>query len=166
MKKSGFFTPLTVLLLAALVLSGVGLLSSCSSPYRYSSNGERIYFTATSSSGQSITSSGGATTMMFRRTTCVSCHGPEGAGGRVNMMMMRSFDVPDITWDKLTETEHGDVSGEAEHEEHPPYTEETLKRAITRGIDPGGELLDDLMPRWRMSEEDLNDLVDFIKALK
>jgi mono/diheme cytochrome c family protein len=164
MKKSGFFTSLTVLLLAALVLGAVGLLGSCSSSYRYDSNGERIYFTATSSSGQSITYSGSI--RMMHTITCANCHGPEGKGGRANMMMW-SFEVPDITWDKLTQEEHHEEQeGADEHEEHPPYTEETLKRAITRGIDPAGEPLDDLMPRWQMSNGDLDDLVDFIKTLK
>ncbi len=82
-------------------------------------------------------------------------------------MMMWSFNVPDITWDNLTEEEHREEpdSGE-EHEEHPPYTSETLKLAITRGINPAGEPLDEEMPRWQMSTQDLNDLVDFIKTLK
>jgi hypothetical protein len=81
-------------------------------------------------------------------------------------MMMWSFNTPDITWDNLAEMEgHGEETGEDEHEEHPPYTEETLKRAITRGIDPAGEPLDDIMPRWRMTESDLSDLVEFIKTL-
>lgn len=82
-------------------------------------------------------------------------------------MMMWSFKTHDITWNNLTEA--GNYKGEPakeEHEEHPLYTEETLKIAITRGIDPSGEPLDELMPRWRMSERDLDKLVDFIKALK
>ncbi len=53
-----------------------------------------------------------------------------------------------------------------EHEEHPPYTEETLKSAITRGINPAGDPLDEAMPRWRMSGQDLDDLVVFIKTLE
>ena len=82
-------------------------------------------------------------------------------------MMMSYFDVPNITWDKLTQEEHHEEeSGEGEHEEHPPYTKETLKRAITRGINPAGEPLDELMPRWRMSEQDLGDLVEFIMTLE
>lgn len=82
-------------------------------------------------------------------------------------MMMSYFDTPNITWDVLTqEEEHEEEPGKTEHEEHPPYTEETLKRAITKGIDPAGEPLDDEMPRWRMSEQDLDDLVEFIKTLE
>ncbi len=149
------------------------LLISCALPYRwvggyqpgsFESNGERIYFTAESSSGQPVTYSGGAT-MMRQRTACVNCHGPEGKGGRVNMMMW-SFNTPDITWNNLTEAgNHEGEPAEEKHEEHPPYTEETLKRAITRGIDPAGDSLDDIMPRWRMTKSDLSDLAEFIKAL-
>jgi len=104
--------------------------------------------------------------MMHSGTACVNCHGQEGRGGRVTMMMW-SFKAPDITWANLTEEKgHEEQASEEEHEEHPPYTEETLKRAITRGINPGGEPLDELMPRWRMSQQDLADLVAFIKTLK
>ena len=82
-------------------------------------------------------------------------------------MMMWSFDTPDITWDKLTQEEHHEEESDTdEHEEHPPYTEETLKSAITRGINPAGEPLDEEMPRWIMSGQDLDDLVDFIKTLE
>lgn len=172
--KRSYFTLLPTLLLVALVLTAASLLTSCSLPYRwvgdygrgsFQSNGERIYFTAESSSREPISSSGGFP-MMRRRATCVNCHGPGGKGGRVTMMMMGRFDVPDITWGTLTQEErHEEERGGEEHEEHPPYTEETLKRAIIRGIDPAGERLDEYMPRWRMSKPDLDDLVEFIKTL-
>ncbi len=102
---------------------------------------------------------------MMRPITCANCHGPEGRGGRVTMMMS-SFSVPDITWGKLTQEEHHEEDTDKdEHEEHPPYTEEPLKSAITRGINPAGEPLDDEMPHWSMSGQDLDDLVGFIKTL-
>ena len=174
MKKTKAFALLSGSLLVALAVGVASLSTSCSLPYRWTgdyqsssfeSNGERIYFTAESSSGAPIRYSG-ESTMMRNRTACVDCHGPEGKGGRVTMMMW-SFKTPDITWDKLAQEEnHKEDSGKDEHEEHPPYTEETLKRAITRGDDPAGEPLDELMPRWRMSEPDLDDLVEFIKTLK
>ncbi len=138
MKKLAFLAILAV----ALVLSVATLSASCSLPYKwvgdygygsFESNGERIYFMAESSSGEPITYSGGAT-MMRQRIACVSCHGTGGRGGRVAMMMWR-FDAPGITWDNLTQEEpHKEELGQEEHEEHPPYTEETLKSAITRLI--------------------------------
>ncbi len=159
----------TALKVAGPALVGALLLSSCSSPFgtavnvNYSSNGERIYFSATSVSGRAITSSGGI--MMMHQLACANCHGAAGRGGRVNMMMW-TLEVPSITWDGLTaEPGHDEDEDTGEHDEHPPYTEDTLKRAITRGLDPGGEPLDEAMPRWRMSETDLDDLVDFIKTL-
>ena len=75
-----------------------------------------------------------------------------------------SLILPGITLPE--EEEHEEKAGHEEHEEHPPYTEETLKRAITQGLNPAGEPLEELMPRWQMSEQDLDDLVDFIKTLK
>jgi cytochrome c oxidase subunit 2 len=155
-------------LTTALVLSTVGVFTNCSSPVTpggqvsgtsFDSNGQRIYFTATSSSGEAITPEG--FTMMMHRISCVDCHGPKGKGGTV-YMMMRSFDVPNITWPELTGQEHE----EAGHEDHPPYTEETLKQAITQGLDPAGKPLDEFMPKWRMSSQDLDDLVTFIKTLQ
>jgi cytochrome c oxidase subunit 2 len=156
----------------AIILSAVIVFAGCSSPgyspvepggqvpsASFESNGQRIYFTATSSSGEAITPEG--FTMMMHRIACVDCHGSEGKGGTVSMMM-QSFDVPNITWSHLTEEEHEEEG----HEDHPPYTEETLKRAITQGLDPAGEPLDEFMPKWQMSAPDLSDLVDFIKTLK
>lgn len=79
-------------------------------------------------------------------------------------MMMRISQVPDIRYDTLTSEEHGGHEEEGE-EGHPPYTEETIKRAITEGVNPDGEPFDWPMPRWSMSDADLNDLVDFLKSL-
>jgi cytochrome c oxidase subunit 2 len=121
------------------------------------SNGQRIYFYSTSDYGDRVTYTGGPGMMMQGPLACVTCHGADGHGGRVNFMM-QSYDIPNITWPELT--------GPDPDMEHPPYTEETLKQVITQGIDPGGSLLEYPMPRWQMSEQDLNDLVNFIKTLK
>jgi len=48
---------------------------------------------------------------------------------------------------------------------HESYTDETIKQAITEGVEPDGEPLDWPMPRWSMSDEDLNDLIEFLKTL-
>jgi cytochrome c oxidase subunit 2 len=130
----------------------ITLLASCSS-IQYKSNGERIYFTAASSSGKPIISQG--FTMMHGRIACVNCHGADGNGGNVHMMMT-NFEAPDITWVELT----------GPHEHHAPYTEATIKDAIIKGVEPNGEELEIYMPRWQMADEDLDDLLSFLKTLK
>lgn len=138
-----------VLLLAALLIA---LVASCSST-QYKSNGERIYYTATSSSGKPIYSQG--FTMMHGNIACVNCHGADGHGGNVHIMMT-SFEAPNITWAVLT----------GQHEDHAPYTEATVKDAITKGLEPNGKELEIYMPRWQMANEDLDDLLSFLKTLK
>ena len=158
--------------LAVLAALGLGLLSGCralggegAGPAggQYPSNGQRIYFSATDSSGQAMSYQGGPMGGMGQmggiRLACASCHGQDGHGGRVTMGM-QTFDVPNVTWPVLT----GQVqSGEMDH---PPYTLETVKRAIAEGIDPAGKPLEPQMPRWSVPPQDLSDLVGYLQTLK
>lgn len=73
---------------------------------------------------------------------------------------MMGYETPsDIRYESLVSEDH------EEEEEHPPYTEETIKRAILVGIDPAGEPLDLTMPRWKMTDEDVDDVVEYLKKL-
>ncbi|MCL4394282.1 MAG: cytochrome c [Chloroflexi bacterium] len=122
-----------------------------------SANGRQIYFTATSQRGAPITSDLQVGMMGSRTVACVTCHGPDARGGPVRFMMY-SFDAPDIRYETL--------SSQAMAEDHPPYTDATLKRAITQGVDPGGHPLEAPMPHWSMSPADLDDLIAYLKTLK
>jgi mono/diheme cytochrome c family protein len=156
MKKNRYWN---IWIIIVVLILGIGMVSACSRSY--ASNGERIYFTATSESGDSISYRGSI--RMMHSIACVNCHGADGKGGRVNMMMW-SFETPDISWDHLTSEEHHEEG--SDEEDHPPYTEETVKQAITEGINPAGEPLDQEMPRWSMSQDDLNDLLEYLKTLE
>jgi len=196
---------------------GMGMMSSngkCMEPFSFrfmmfqgpssfSSNGERIYYTATSESGEPISftmgngfdedampgygmmggmGSGMGGGMMMGSgedvhggMSCATCHGPDGSGGRY--LAMGTVRTPNIQYAVLTgqvelEEDGHDDEGEEGHDEaeeeehgHEPYTDETLKIAITEGMEPDGEELDSFMPRWSMSDQDLEDLVSFIKTL-
>lgn len=123
-----------------------------------SSDGEQIYLTGTSMTPPPITAQMNGMEGMGMgpgRMACVTCHGPDGKGGTVRMMM-GSFEAPDIRYATLI----------SEHEDHPPYTDETIKRAITQGLDPAGQPLDWEMPRWTMSDAQLDDLIAYLKILK
>lgn len=123
----------------------------------YVSNGQMIYFTGRNDRGQRIPFEGGPMWLYAHGGGCAACHGPDGRGGAPVMMVA---EIPgDIRYSHLTEEEH------EEGEEHPPYTDELIKRAITLGLNPAGEPLDLAMPRWRMSEGDLDDLILFLKTL-
>ncbi len=154
----------------ALVLASLALAVTACGPIgwggsvsgRYASNGERIYFTGTSANGRISYSGGGFGGGMMGggRLACADCHGPDGRGGR-HVMHMTVMNAPDIRWSTLTEAEHG-----GEGMDHPPYDVETFKRAVTQGVEPDGNRLDPAMPRWRMSDQDLNDLIEYLKSLK
>jgi hypothetical protein len=53
--------------------------------------------------------------------------------------------------------EHGGETAE--------YNLETFRVAVVEGKHPDGELLNGDMPRWTMNEEDLNDLLNYLKSL-
>jgi hypothetical protein len=155
------------LLLLGLALVGIGavglalLRAGPLAPLRWSGNpvadGELIFRTGIGSDGRPVAYGGGSMMLM----TCAACHGDRGQGGRVRVMM-RTVDVPSITWSELTEAHHDEADTEAAHS---PYTEATLRRAITAGVDPADALLDPLMPRWRLTDEEWEAILAFLQTL-
>ncbi len=68
-----------------------------------------------------------------------------------------------ITWRALTRPY---AVTTATGRRRPPYTEATLARAITQGIDPAGHPLDPAMPRFSLSQAELNALIAFLKRIE
>ncbi len=77
--------------------------------------------------------------------------------------MMDAKIPPDIRYKTLTEKEH--LHGE-EKESHRRYSEKLIKRALREGLNADGKPLDSLMPRYRMTDEDLAELISYLKSLK
>ncbi len=136
----------------------------------FGSNGERIYFTGTNEDDQRISYSGGPSSgmMMGGYLSCASCHGPDGRGG-LHRMHMDLMDAPDIRWSSLAGEagpEEAEEHGEHDHAEaHAGYDLETFQMAVIEGRHPDGARLSDDMPRWRLSDADLEDLAEFLKSL-
>ncbi len=127
----------------------------------FGSNGERIYYTGISQKDGYVPRAGGPPWAYQPGVGCVACHGVNGRGG-VPVMMGTAIPA-DIRYDGLT----GKVlEPGGEKTEHPPYTDATIKRAITQGVDPTGKPLDWTMPRWQMPEQDLNDVMAYLKTLR
>ena len=121
--------------------------------------GKEIYLTGESPSGEPITALMGRSAVEVPASTlpCANCHAEDGRGNPEG-----GVTPTDLTWDALSKP-YG-----VRHEsgrEHPPYTERLLKRAIAMGIDPAGNELHTAMPRYRMSLEDMEALVAYMRKL-
>jgi hypothetical protein len=154
-----------IITLGLLVINFTLLLTACGSRRQsmgpsgtawregaFNSNGEQIYFTSTSERGTAITYTGGNFSnnmMMNGQLACASCHGPNGQGGRHSMGMMQVMDAKDIRWSVL----------------QPEFDTEKFRLAVTQGQDPDGTQLSTDMPRWSIGDEDLADLIAYLKTL-
>lgn len=105
-------------------------------------NGERIYQEGRTASGRPIENS------LNLAAGCVACHGRDGRGRPLGGTLL------DITPGAL-----------ARGDGRPAYTPAALRTAIRDGRDPLGRPLDPLMPRWRLAERDLRDLLAYLRTL-
>jgi hypothetical protein len=134
----------------------------------FGSNGERIYFTATSDRGTSISYSGGPDMEMMMtggKLACVSCHGID-AKGRRHIKGTEIMHAPDIRWFELSAEHHEEHEATEDNHEHEVYDFESFRNAVENGEHPDGDALKKVMPRWSMNDEDLHDLMDYLKSLK
>lgn len=163
----------TLLLVGLLGLLFVPWLSSPGTSYftgpygalpsrqTFSSLGERIFLSGTDEQGDSIPrSTGGMMSMMFAGAGCAGCHGSDGRGRRVGLMM-GSFTTPDIRWSALTSSEEQHAGGEP----HAPYDEASFTRALQDGIEPDGDRLEAPMPQWGLTDDEVAALVTYLKSL-
>lgn len=121
--------------------------------------GKQIYVQGTSPANKDILAylGEGSLEVPGSAMACANCHGFDGQGkpeGGVN--------PSNLTWEALTKP-YGLTH--ADGRRHPAYTERGLELAITRGLDPAGNKLLNVMPRYQMSKEDLEDLVVYLKRL-
>ncbi len=119
----------------------------------YASEGERIYLTGVGIDGRDISRTAPAVSqgsLMMGGGGCGSCHAADGRGGTIQMMMGTAIKAPDITYDALIKE---------------GFTDSTIHTAITDGLDEAGKPLDEAMPRWQMSDADLDATVAYLKIL-
>ena len=137
--------------------------------------GERMYRTGLLPSGEPLTAFvQGDIPVEGTTFTCVSCHVRSGIGsyegGVVTLPTngeilyrpfkdMRRFVTPGvgmIPYFKLPKIQAPP---------RPAYTDTTLAAVLRTGIDPAGRQLDYVMPRYQLSDPDMNILIFYLKAL-
>lgn len=121
--------------------------------------GKQIYLQGKSPSGKDILAYLGDESLEVPGSAmaCANCHGFDGQGKPEG-----GIAPSNLTWEVLSKPYGLTHAG---GRKHPAYTERGLQLAITRGLDPGGNKLQNVMPRYQMSEQDLADLVAYLKRL-
>lgn len=112
------------------------------------SNGYMIFTMEYNSLGEKINFTDGPDWLAVQGGGCAACHGLDGMGGK--QVQNCTATPPSIRYQKLIGN----------------YSNDTLiARAITHGIDENGEELDACMPRWQLEQNDLGDLIAYLKTL-
>ena len=121
--------------------------------------GRQIYLQGTSPSGKEILAYLGESSLEVPGSAmpCANCHGLNGEGKSEG-----GVDPSNLTWESLTKP-YGITH--ADGRRHPAYTERGLELSITRGTDPAGNKLLNLMPRYQMTSADMADLIAYLKRL-
>ncbi len=97
---------------------------------------------------------------------CVNCHQRSGLGDVEGKIV-----IPPITAKYLFRPHNRNSEGAVESPiqaaapVRAAYTDSTLARAIREGIDPSGRTLDYLMPRYKLDDQTMAVLVEYLKRL-
>jgi len=120
--------------------------------------GRALYLRGESSSKQPLMALVGELEVPASTLNCAGCHGRRGEGKTEG-----GVTAGNLTWSNLTKPYgHTHPSGR----KHGPFNESSFTTAVVRGVDPAGNDLAVAMPRYRISIEDMNDLIAYIKHLE
>ena len=120
--------------------------------------GKAFYLRGESASGQEITAMMGEVDVPATTLTCAGCHGNRGEG-----ITEGGVTAGNMTWAFLTKPYgHADDGGR----KHPPFTESSFARLMTSGFDPAGNKLAVAMPTYRMPQEDMANLIAYLKRIE
>lgn len=115
--------------------------------------GATIFTMGVGAQWQYLPFSRGMHMVQAQQTGCAFCHGPDGRGRAVMMF----GDSPAITYSALR----------APHEQQPAMyaSDDLIRRAATQGLDEEGQPLDNIMPRWQLTDAEFAALLEHLKAL-
>ena len=144
----------------AICLLGFGMIASAEPAQPgAAARGKEIYINGVDLDGAQIKCVTGeqVTEVPAAILKCASCHGKDGRG-KIEGGVFPS----NIRWNELAKPYSLTVSS---GRTRPAYSERLLIRAVTMGIDSGGNRLPATMPRYQLSHQQASDLVAYLKEL-
>jgi ABC-type branched-subunit amino acid transport system substrate-binding protein len=153
-----------VFVLACLAAFGAGAQSTtqdASAPQPLTEQerrGRAIYLRGESPAGREIAAAVGELDVPSTTVTCAGCHGARAEGKTEG-----GVTAGNLTWSHLLKPYgHTHPTGR----KHGFFNESSFIRAVTGGVDPAGNNLLTAMPRYRMSAEDMADLIAYLKRIE
>ncbi len=154
---------------------GVSVNASCNGDIEA---GRKLYWYGLNDKGEPITATAqGDIQFSGAQFSCVSCHRPSGFGSSEG-----GYYVPPISGPIVFNPTKADRTQRfkemfqesqpstfwaqvREPRLRPAYDEETLARALRDGLDPNGEKLNSVMPRYKIEDRDMTNLIAFLRTL-
>ena len=149
--------------LVFLLLLSWPAIAAAAQPLQYpltaeEQRGQQLFEKGTSARGSKIEASlPGGVRVPASAVPCAGCHGIDGLGRPEGGILPAN-----VTWDALTKP-YGHVRPDGRT--RVPYTDRTLRRAVTMGFDAGGNELSSVMPRFQLTMRDAADLIAYLKKL-
>ncbi|WP_437977536.1 ABC transporter substrate-binding protein [Sorangium sp. So ce295] len=138
-----------------------GEVASCEDLSPAARRGKRIYQRGATEDGRAIEGAiaGGAAALSGREAACAGCHGPSGEGTTEG-----GVTAPPLAAERrlAASGERGGGAGRGSGTGEGAMTAAALVTAIREGRGPAGQRLSPVMPRYRLAEADLSDLVDYL----
>jgi ABC-type branched-subunit amino acid transport system substrate-binding protein len=120
--------------------------------------GKAFYLRGESATNQEITALMGEIDVPASTLTCAGCHGIKGQG-----ITEGGVTAGPLTWSHLTKPYgHTDEGGR----KHGAFSETSFVRMLTAGLDPAGNKLAVAMPVYRMPQEDMANLIAYLKRIE
>ena len=120
--------------------------------------GKAFYLRGESATGADITALMGEIDVPASTLTCAGCHGARGEGKTEG-----GVTAGPLTWSHLTKPYGHTDEG---NRKHPAFSETSFVRMLTSGLDPAGNKLAVAMPTYRMPQEDMANLIAYLKRVE
>ena len=97
--------------------------------------------------------------------SCAYCHRYSGLGTSEGSNVIPVLTAASLYQPRKNILRQAYRSKAGSGQERPAYTDESLALAIRTGVDPGGRVLDRLMPRYQVDDDNMASLLEYLKTL-